>query len=1642
MDVQTAPLPDAAFHNPIIALAAALIRAILYLLNVVRLLVAFVTITIPTYVVRILGYSLTLRLDFTKLLILFALAGCVVFFWIRYRYLNKYSELKEVPLAPPDPHLLNPLLSLPDDYSRPTPFHNYLDEFLSAIRVFGFLEKPVFHELSRHLQTKRLIAGDTITISLDAAEGSDKSFYCVLDGNVQVFTNSGDEHRMHGSGILDPSRPVDSLDGSYNGYQLLNEVSTGGTLSSLFTILSLFTEDVRLSWEGEQEYNDGEDGEEMFEDTSSEGPTAQSTGNTFEDDNEDATDAETGSVTTATPRKKERSDSDVSQLDFAAMGSTSTNLLPARSTPSSNSSSLHPSPSMGPKVAREDYAGEEEWSKAKASRSGTPAARRTRSSRTERTSTTPTRSKEAHANHSPGHPYPSRVIARATVDTTLAVIPSHAFKRLRHKFPKATGQIVSVILTRFARVTFMTAHRYLGLTKEVLQAEDKLNHLVSYPLPIEFYESGGMDGLRSRFKPEAKAAAVNEGRAGSERTPTEEGLTTPRDRAGPGGLHTSTTVRERYQTHADRPSSEKDYFSFAPDSPQSTKSSLPSIAPTDEVTPSIVSARTSVNVNAAAIRGKGKKIQGLGMTKLEAPAASTANPARIRADNRETLKRVTSRRQVAAGDLLTMTLNHASNEAPLYRPGPRSARTPGLKRTDTWLERPSFGQSLSTLGLKRSSDFVTAAAGDMPKRQQEALGDDFDLRDAVMVSIAESIGLIQSPTPESTIPSGTESQGWSTPNSPNFAGTSVGTGAHCRHQSRSPFGNLSMLDMLQGNTNSALHFKDRMTADDESSVTGTTISASGRLGDLENDVQILYFKAGSTLVGEGETNPGLFFVIDGFLDVSISSAGSENPTLPVDPLSSLMNDKQSRGDEQADKKPKHRQDYLFTVKPGGIAGYLASLCGTPSYTNVTAKTDCYVGLLPHNSFERLLERRPIVLLTLAKRLISLLSPLVHDLDLALDWEQINAGQVLYREGDKSDCFYIVINGRLRSVHEHASGKVDLIAEYGQGSPIGELEAITDSTRPNTVHAIRDSELVKMPMTLFNAVSVQHPATTIRFLRLIASRVKQAAGPSLRQNPVAKPFSGSSGANLNLKTVCILPVTGSVPIAAFAERLRNALEDIGAPTAYLNQASVMRQLGRHAFSKMGKLKIAGWLAEREQRNRTVLYVVDTPVTSQWTLTSIRQADFVLIVGMGDDVALGEYEKLLLATKTTARKELVLLHPERYVASGFTRRWLKDRSYISGHHHVELPGIILPNKTPMLVHDPAAIAAFKHLREKVETRIKKYRFRPSDRPRRPPHMNDFARLARRLCGKSIGLVLGGGGGRGISHIGMLQALEEAQIPVDAIGGCSIGAFVGGLYAREADLLSTRGRAKQFAGRMGSLWRILSDVTYPFAAYTTGHEFNRGIYKAFYDVHIEDMWIPFFANSTNITHSRMEIHRTGYAWRYVRASMTLAGLLPPISDRGDLLVDGGYIDNLPVSVMMSMGPTDVIAIDVGSIDDTSPRNYGDSVSGWGILLNKMNPFAKQQVLSMAEVSGRLTYVASVRTLGEAKNTPGCLYYAMPVQQFETLGGFSKFNEVYKVGLTAGRDILQKWKEEGRLPTGLVDDVKGEKAIKRGARLRRMSI
>jgi lysophospholipid hydrolase len=293
--------------------------------------------------------------------------------------------LKEPPLVKPDANELHPDVNSTDP---PLAFHNYLDDFLQAIRVFGFLEKPVsdfintvsrircspsckvFHELARHLQTRRLIAGDSL--SLD----QDRSFYCVIDGMVQVFAQTG-QPMAHQKGAWDEE--------DMNGYQLLNEVGSGGTLSSLFTILSLFTEDVKMSWQ------DDEPQEDILDDV----PDLLSV------------------------HTRNRVDSDISQLD---LGKDSTAFSPRRSQTfsSSSGSTIHAasdsaSPQSRPASHYYDML-------------ETPIAKHQRS--LPRT--------HFHPSSQPHH----GVVARATEDATLAVIPAEAFRRLTKKFPKATGHIV------------------------------------------------------------------------------------------------------------------------------------------------------------------------------------------------------------------------------------------------------------------------------------------------------------------------------------------------------------------------------------------------------------------------------------------------------------------------------------------------------------------------------------------------------------------------------------------------------------------------------------------------------------------------------------------------------------------------------------------------------------------------------------------------------------------------------------------------------------------------------------------------------------------------------------------------------------------------------------------------------------------------------------------------------------------------------------------------------------------------------------------------------------------------------------------------------------------------------------------------
>lgn len=227
---------------------------------------------------------------------------------------------------------------------------------------------------------------------------------------------------------------------------------------------------------------------------------------------------------------------------------------------------------------------------------------------------------------------------------------------------------------------------------------------------------------------------------------------------------------------------------------------------------------------------------------------------------------------------------------------------------------------------------------------------------------------------------------------------------------------------------------------------------------------------------------------------------------------------------------------------------------------------------------------------------------------------------------------------------------------------------------------------------------------------------------------------------------------------------------------------------------------------------------------------------------------------------------------------------------------------------------------------------------------------------------------------------------------------------------------------------------------ASYTTGHEFNRGIFKTFGNSQIEDFWLEFYCNTTNISKSRSEIHTSGYVWRYVRASMSLAGLLPPLCDNGSMLLDGGYIDNLTVTHMKSLGADVIFAVDVGSLDDQTPQSFGDSLSGFWAILNRWNPFSSfPNPPTLSEIQSRLAYVSSYDALERAKNTPGCRYMRPPVDPYGTLD-FAKFDEIYQVGYTYAREYLGKLRDQGILP--VQEETEKEKNLRRTMAPRRASI
>ncbi|KAK4936088.1 phosphatidylcholine and lysophosphatidylcholine phospholipase, partial [Elasticomyces elasticus] len=763
-------------------------------------LATFVTFVLPAWLYNVFSSSLTVTMNVTTILLIVFLVVSTITYFVRYRFLNVYTRL------PLESQRKEPRIDfLPDVTDRDSKpgLSNYLDEFLSAIKVFGYLERPVFHELTRTMQTKKLIAGETLLLE------EEKGFCLVVDGLVQIFVKSQREQTTINGEKLDLFDDESSYHEGNQGYQLLTEVKNGASMSSLFSILSLFTEDVNL----------------RYDDPPSRPPSSHGI------------------------RRGQRSPElmrSVTNPSTPLREPFSPNVL--ASTEQNGTFGQVPHMTLDTAVDEaEDYF------------HPLRSYHRRQKSQQKR--------KSVHPD----------IVARAVVDTTIAVIPASAFRRLTRVYPKATAHIVQVILTRLQRVTLSTAHQYLGLTKEVLQIEKLMNKFTSNDLPNPL-RGGALDRLRDKFAKEIE-------RLGGE--DFTKGI----------ALHNPVTNRRRASS----------------------------------------SMRKEVALTARMAASRKNSVMTDGSYDTE----------------------------VAAGDLA----GNVSSARHLARSGSLSFRNPcwtaGGTQTPTMLQEKTILRPVLENG------------GAMLR--QDSTTEDGIFRESILDCMVKALGL-----------------------DINAAELTRKSGAASVEQSP----RLVSYDHKRQSAvfNNAFGFMDPYDAsvgDDESQVSTSIASFSDHQAkslhdELIDDVEIVYFPKGSILVEQGERNPGVYYVIDGFLDVSIPVDDKENKLgsealedRPVKPRLKRTKTGQKRASSVGGFSQEKRQvqKSLFLVKPGGVAGHVGTLSSYRSFTDVTAKTDVYVGFLPRASLERVAEKYPVLLLTMAKRLTNLLPRLILHIDFALEWVQ-------------------------------------------------------------------------------------------------------------------------------------------------------------------------------------------------------------------------------------------------------------------------------------------------------------------------------------------------------------------------------------------------------------------------------------------------------------------------------------------------------------------------------------------------------------------------------------------------------------------------------------------------------------------------------
>jgi predicted acylesterase/phospholipase RssA/CRP-like cAMP-binding protein len=570
---------------------------------------------------------------------------------------------------------------------------------------------------------------------------------------------------------------------------------------------------------------------------------------------------------------------------------------------------------------------------------------------------------------------------------------------------------------------------------------------------------------------------------------------------------------------------------------------------------------------------------------------------------------------------------------------------------------------------------------------------------------------------------------------------------------------------------------------------------------------------------------------------------------------------------------------------------------------------------------------------------------------AVDICSLAGGDWLMHQGDAGDALYFLVRGRLQAWarSENGNDKGRFLNEIVAGDSVGELSLLTGAPRAVGIQAIRDSLLIRLDREAFERLAQEHPAMVMRLAANVATLLQSSS-------------FGAKSPTRNLKSITILPLDSSPRLENFCRELTLELENEGSTLSL-----VAGELGRKG-APVDSLQpgqavpesLKNWLQDQENEHRFLVYH-GYPGNADWSHFALRHSDMVLLVGDASrDPAPRKWEVELLETSgaTIARRLLVLMQPPADQPIQGTARWLEHR-HIDFHVHVR-----------------------------------------QDQP------DDLSRVTRIISGNAQGLVLAGGAARGFAHLGVHRAIQELGLPIDWIGGTSIGAIMGAAIAAPMSTEETIDLCrKSFVNG-----KPFSDFTIPMMSLIKGRRMDK-LLRQNLDYRIEDLPIPFYCVSCNLDTGSTNLHESGDLPEALRASAALPGIIPPAVINQRLTIDGAVVNNLPVDVMRQKPVSRIIAVDLGSAESMMV-DYASMPPPWAIFRGRYLPFARRyRVPSLANIMLKATLLGTIERVREQGKLADILLNP-PVRQFG-MTEVKSFEKIVQAGYDHAKTELGAWQE-----------------------------